>query len=741
MKNILSFVFIAKLFLLTSCGDLFMGKQKETSMSQLLSCSLDPSSLSKVFTENIKGDLLCLEESLHLFVDVVKTDRPGTLSYRELTSYVQKNLEDVDTNLLEALKGFFQLNSLLSGDDPMYVKKENVKGLIKMLVLVNELMVNNNIYEYFTSKKPTTYDQHLERKSIVFNVFSNMEKALSEFFKANNNEINLVDFLAHFKGVDAEVVKASSAMLFVKTAFLGGEKEVLTAKELRRLMLMLADAGKIIFDIVKLPNVEHSTNEREEIVESLKENFETIVVNIRPQAEKGLPIFDLDDIKALIDAYLPEYSSIFKYRKSILKAKEIFLGSASETFTSEELRILLQDIVLLNLKRGAFFYKAYAANAAILDENKPIKRSLPYIFASNSVERQFKKDFNRIAQDYRFFPDEDFVATFTSGIDRSAWGMFTISVLEDLTTRVFEHYTKKDEKAYGGYKLSQKQMANILVDFKDVLTGSGLAFPDKEANTAETITLMTSLFQNQSDGKGNDIEVNETVEFLVTLGSAFQISNSAYNELQNKCELDEKGRIGTGCFKSQFASVFDLEIQDTRSPRKYDEYFPGIAKYARGLSETEVETFMTRVETFSRACAYYDDGESIPMSKGDFFLIFAGLINMESTYIRFNKGDYPGAEPNEVLDPSELNKAFKEVYKKAIEAGVPSYLEYAAPDVFRFLLDKGREPSISEMVLRVAIAGYPNITADRNSVAGVLKVISEGSEAKKSNPYPCEELR
>ncbi|MBC76227.1 MAG: hypothetical protein CME64_09445 [Halobacteriovoraceae bacterium] len=741
MKNILGLMLASQLFLMVGCGDLFMGKEKKTSLSQLLTCRVDPSAISKVFTENIKGDLHCLEESLNLFVDVVRSDRPGNLSYEELKKYISKNVEDLQGGILEALKGVFQLNSLLSGDDPYYIKKENIGGLVKTLIIVNEQMVHNNIYELFTSKTPLTYDDHLKRKSIVFNVFSRVEKALSEFFKANNNKINLVDLLATFKGVDEEVVDAGFSMLFIKKAFLGGEKEVLTAKELRRLMLMLADAGKIIFDIVNLPNIEHSKSEREDIVESLKEDFETIVVNLKPQAEMEASVFKLQDIFDVVEAYLPDYREITKYKKSILKIKEILLGSASETFTSEEVRILFQDIILKNLKRGTFFFKAYEANKFLLNSKRRVQVDLPYVFAASPLEKEFKEDFNRIAKDYRFFPNKDLLTSYHSKYDRSAWGMFVISVLEDLTARFYSHYAPRDSVSYGGYKLTQKQMSQILVDFKDIFVGSGFALPNREVNTSETITLMTSLFQYQSDGNGDDIEVNETVEFLVSVASAYRVADKADRFLKNKCQIDEKGRYSPTCFRENFTTLFELELDNTTDSKPFSFYYPGLSDYAKELDEYAMGIYLDRVETFTRTCTTFDNGEDVPMGFGDMFLIFAGLINMESTFVRFNQPQFSWYEADEKLSPEELRRAFKEVYSEAIESQVPSILAYTAEDVFRFLLDKGREPNLKEMIFRIAVVGYPSIYADRNSIAGVLKVISQSSEAKKNNTFACDSLR
>ena len=733
------FLLLSGLLGLVGCGEMFMQKQEEKKMSQLLSCSADPSALSKIFTENIQGDLACLGESLNLFVEIVKTDRPGNLSYKELTAFIGKNMEEVDTNLFEPLKGFFEINSLLSGDHPLYIKKDNIKKLVGTLKLINKVMVKHKVFEYFTSDNPVSYQEHSRRKAEIFNAFASVEQALTKIYQRNDNSLDLSAFVKKFKNVDnSKILQNSEKLLFIKKIFLGGDKKTLTAKEAKRLMLMLADASKIAYDIVHLPSVVHTGNEQEEILESLKEDFETISLNLYSDPLVDEPMMTLDDIQYVVREHFPQAAEFMGYEEAILQGKRIFLKNDAPFFTASELQKLF-DIVLFNLKRGAFFFKAYAANKSILDRKTPIYRDLPTVIASNSLEEEFKADFNRIAKDYWFFLDQDWMASYKNEIERSPWGMFLTATMEDLVQRVFSHYVEKSSKAYGGYSMPRSKIQTLLEDFKSFLNEKELILPGREVNSAETIELMTALFQKQSDGNGDDIEVNETVELLTTMISGFRMSERFYEETAAKCALDSKGRFMPSCMKDHFAGVFDMEV--AQNGKTFDIYMPKLAEYVRGLDQRSSDVLVGKMNIFTRTCSSFSDGTPVPVSRGDTFMFFAGLINIESTYTRFDRGGAANGGYNNILEVSELNRAYDNVYEEAIEAKVPAALAWRARDVFFYLLDKGKEPGVLEMIFRIVPAGYAQKSADRSSVASVLKVIAEGSEANKENPANCELLR
>ena len=100
---------LALMFILTSCGDLFMrSKSNDTISTPFATCSLDTDALAQIFSKNIEGDIICLEENLNLFIGVVKTDRPGNLSLKELKKYIANQLPHVDEETISALEAIFE---------------------------------------------------------------------------------------------------------------------------------------------------------------------------------------------------------------------------------------------------------------------------------------------------------------------------------------------------------------------------------------------------------------------------------------------------------------------------------------------------------------------------------------------------------------------------------------------------------------------------------------------------------
>jgi hypothetical protein len=771
MKFLILLITSLQLLLLSSCGDLFMKNSKKDSQSQFATCQPDTSAFSKIFTANIRGDLICLGENLNLFADIVKSDKPGMLSHDELKKYLQNNMDDIDPSTYDILRAIFNFNSILTGDNKDYIGKANIDKLIDTFILFNKAMVQNDIYDYFVNEEEISYEEHLKRKAKIYFAFTQIEHAFYKNFKMNSNEINFKEFIDYFKDIaDPHFINKVHKVLFVKRIFIGGEPENLNAVELKRLLGMLADASKIIFDIAHLDNISHSDDEAEDIVEALKEDFDTLVRNlyIKNAEEKA---FHINDVFDVLITYFPEYAKYTKYKDSILHLKNILLRSNSEFFYGDEVYILLNNIVLKNLQRGVFFFKAYETHKDILESPDKIVGVLPSIPTTNELEESFEEDFNRIARDYRGFKGTKTSAFFTNDIKRSALGMFEVATMEDLVTRLFSFYVSRDDKAYGGYQISLGDMERIMTDFKEVLRGEGIMldpqngkYKPREANTSETITLMTSLFQYQSSGIPETdeddpklIEVNEMTEFAITVISAAMVADKAYDYFAERCELDDQGRFLPSCYRAHFLSFFDEELSkgDTLA-----DYMPKLKENLDSLPEVEITNFLEQVEVFSRSCTYFDEAktEEVPMVKSDFLMIFGGIMAMESTFNRFDTGDGDHYQ-NNILDIPEVERAYDEVYQGAVKALIPGkFLKKFGKSFYFYLVKYNKLPDVQNIdsfgdfwrALKegVGFIGFllkrkhkKQAPASRFTLAMVLRILAEQSETNITNPYPCEVLR
>lgn len=772
MKTLTLLMALVQLALFVSCGDLFMKKEKKSKLNQFVVCNSDTSALSEIFTANIKGDLICLGENLNLFADIVKSDRPGSLSFVELKKYIQKNVNDVDPSTYDILRAIFDLNSILSGDNKDYIQKANIDKLIETFILLNKAIVQNNVYDYFMDESQVTYDEHLRRKAKIYFAFSQIEKAFIKNYKNNNNVIDFNEFVELFSSIsDDDFIRKVKSVLFIKKSFIGGEKDSLNAIELKRLINIVADASKIIFDITHLDLVKHDNEEAEDIIESLREDFDTIVRNLYIQNDSEVA-FNLDDIVGVLNEFFPEYAKYTKYEASFLKLKDILLVDNSRNFTGEEIHILLNDIVLTNLSRGVFFFKAYDVNKSRLEGTDKIIYNLPKVPTTSAAELGFEEDFNRIVKDYANFKGGNESAFFENKIKRNALGIFEIATIEDLVKRLFWAYGEKSDDAYGGVHISLGDMQKILEDFKDVLRGEGISldpengkYKPREANTAETIALLTSLFQNQSSGIPDTdeddpklIEVNEMTEFTVSLLSANSIAGKAFDFFADKCALDEKGQFLPECYRDKFVDFFDEKISE--DGKKVRDYLPKLAENLDSLSDEEIKDFLFQVEVFSRSCTYFDEAktEPVPMGSNDFFMLFGGLIAMESTFNRFDTG-FGADNNNNVLDIDEVERAYDEVYEGAVKALIPGkFLKRFGKSFYFYLVKYNELPDVQNIngvrdLWRALKEGFKFVgflfkrkskkqaPASRYTLAMVLRILAEQSDTNIENPFPCESLR
>jgi hypothetical protein len=728
---------IAMSFTLASCGDLFMKKKSDSSFSNnFLSCSLDAKALSGIFTENIKGDLLCLKESLNLFVEVVKTDRPGFLSQVELKKYIRENVEELDETVLEALSGVFDINSLIFGDHPKYISKTNIGPLVELFIEINRSMVNNNVFDYYTDETQVSYKEHNRRRLLVYEALSAIGGKIISISKENNKSISFKQFLERFKGLDNNIVlQSTTKMLFIKKMFLGGEEGILTSKEFRRFAAMLSDVSKVSFDIAHLGNITPTKNESEQILQTARVNVATIVKNLYYKGQDYTDIMSFRNIYDMIDLFAPEYAKWKQYTSDYLIVKKDLLGNDTKNFNSNEIYILLNDIILENLNRGVFIYKTYALNKKLLDSGDPIgPEGLPKVDTSNNKEKKYKIEVNKIVQNYRFFKGDDLAATYKNSIARNPLGIFEVSVYQDLIERVLTRYGNADANALGGAKISQEKLLETALKYKGILIGEDILTEGREKNTVETIYLMSSLFQAQSDGD-IDIEVNELVEFAVSVMSAGELAKATHTYFEDNCELDDKGRYTAKCYRENFMEALEVESEGVLVKEKLEKLHSYFSKEERDISE-----YLKVVGQFSRSCTQFKDGTPVPMTEAELMLAYSGMLAVEQTMIRYDVNEDSKLDNDNYLQIEEVEKSFG-VYKNAVQGLSP--IKSLSEKVFWYLIKNKKAPSPLTYIFVLPATKKSKLKAgaDRQTLATILKTLSEESPANKENPFPCEILR
>lgn len=754
MLNLLfSQLLVMSLFLVSSCGDLFMTKEPKVSFDQFATCAFDSEALAKVLSKNIVGELNCLERNLLFFVDIVRSDAPGSLSEKELKAYIRTHLKkEIDEGTLKALGSIFDLSSVIFGDRKGYIKRRNVSELMGLLKEINRLFVDNNIHEYFTTDERISYLEHGRRKAIIFNTLLKVGNSLNKKLVKNNNSIDLNNFIDYFSGLgEDDLLKRTKTALFIKKAVIGGQENRLSYEDIHTLSLVLKDLSKIIYDFTNIFDVDVDPADDEDVINILKEDVETVAKNFyyRDQPEENILTFEqLEDI---IDSFVPSFKSHLKYKKSLLKVKEILFGDNSETFTAKDFNTFFESILLTNLERGVLFYRAYRENEELVNIDRPIEDSLSNITTIGETEETYKNDFNRILRNYRYFKGERNTPLFDVKYSRNMRSMVEIAILEDIVNRVFTHYGKPISEGSKRYFITLEELNIVLKDFEPFILDQGWVYPGRLTSTANTITLMTSLFHQQSNGDSK-IEVEEFVEFIITMLSSLDLSNTLFENIQKYCKLDKNGAYETKCFRDNFRATLTDHKPDDQSASTMAEAVPLLNEYLNSLSEYNYIAYMNMTAKFSRTCTHFkSDGMEVPMKKSDGLVSWAGLLVIEQSMIRFDKNK------DNILSPAELEDLYV-VFKPALDAMIPvDFLKPFSKKIFKYIIKFKRIPDFSSikglksLAAAIAQGGHfvwhtfnpftnKNANADRMTFASVLQLIAENTP-EEGAPFDCEVLR
>jgi hypothetical protein len=190
---------------------------------------------------------------------------------------------------------------------------------------------------------------------------------------------------------------------------------------------------------------------------------------------------------------------------------------------------------------------------------------------------------------------------------------------------------------------------------------------------------MADLFQNKSNG---DLELNntETTEYLEMVLSAVKIADSIEAGMTSFCEGGkdkDEPEFSTKCFNKNFFPIL---------LKNYNQNFPRLNDYltSKNTSDEEKINYLLGVEGFSRD----NPDPKIPIGKRDTILIIGAMLNIESTFMRFD------FNKDNKIDYDELSKAYQ-IYRSAIITLAelkPSEEKYAK-SIFLYMVTKMEYPS------------------------------------------------
>ena len=764
---------IAILFSLASCGDLFHTEEEKTvnGFQQFLTCELDTDAFSFILEKNIKGDIYCLKENLELFISTVETDKPGYISRDVLKEFIEFGSMDVDKDVLGLVDNVFDLSHVILGTDKKYIKDTDMNKLIDFLAYFNENIWKS--YEYFVSKDPVNYERHIKERNTVFNEFSLIADYLKKIFINRGDHlerISLEDLVFNFFHGDLENLEKVRSMMFLKRVFFGGDKWELNQPEFAILLEKLPELAQVAFDLVKVEHYEFK-KDQETLIKVFLADVNAVESALFFDESSHEAVFTIYDIINVFSIVAPEILpfDISKYPKELMKLKEIILGNGQEIVSAKELILAFTHTKNI-LNEADLFYRVYDFYRLELEKPDPISHDFSDFQVNNSSEQEFLKNFARIVHDYKFLKGEFTSAYYSFDYYRNANAYFQISGIEYLIKLVMQYYGSENTMARGGYDMTLSETVNVVDDFKWFLKDQGILKIGRVgggeiANLADNFVLLSTLFQYQSDGCFDEacMEIPEITEFALGLFTALEVRDAFTEYMLQLCieELDEFNRIAPSCFRKHFIDVLEAPILEGQ--KSIVEYMPYLYEYLKDLvkdipsdgditDSADYMTFITETENFTRSCTYYDEEETdeVYLKGDDAFAVFAGLLNVESTLLRFDLDESNTIDAKNSVGRNEVLNAYKKVYYTGVQplvegmVGNEMIAKLISKPVFQYLVKYGKVPSTDGFssiwhFVKFILRSNKDADIERSTVSTILRVIGEQSENSKLHPYKCDE--
>jgi hypothetical protein len=514
------------------------------------------------------------------------------------------------------------------------------------------LIFLESIKDYSDDSKSWNENNWDWKKDNFLKSYDNLRVSLTNNF--NNNiyfpqKIKLFSFIS-FVSEKFESITIDSKFIDLgmigKLTLVGGQKGSFTKLELLNLLEKSKDLAPSVFDILYSNEETHSKQEMTGVYFKALKSVRPLVTN-----QKYLHLITLDEV-IKISSNLLENEDLLDYLVTAEKVKAKILGGYAGSLSVDDINKLL---IIAEEYFGKLYFLdlAYDVHEKELASPKKINY-LSYKHHSKfaEFEREQVKDYRRelidIVKNFKLYRFDDGSQFYGRAIKRSKTGMLEIFSIRFLFNTFAKSYGHK-ESSNGLYALSLDELNELLFAFEPVLKDFGLwsQYPE---TFSRNVLLLADLFQGKSDGNMN-MDGNEATEYGVLALFAMQTADKMIENMKNSCpEITAKEETGfaLNCYRPLF---FDSLLNKLGLSSK----LPKLNQYLTSITKAEKDNFLISIEGFARD----DQDPERPETRRDLVLLIGALLNIESTFLRYDIDD------SNVLEPAELSKGFP-VYEEAI---------------------------------------------------------------------------
>lgn len=721
IKHLLTSLVVMMAFALTSCGYISDSPPANLDVFKsdaLQACKIDINKLGEIFKADQREQIRCLQENFVQFTKYVRSKNSGAVTESELNIFIRKFFEGQSDSIIKGLSLIFQLNMLLLKDEADRISKTNISPLFDLLVHANqEAIIITQVLKEMSDENNQGHFWVLReqfRESVTR--FSKFTVEIIDSSPGMQQKLNIKNFLLEAsKRLGNKEVKTDTidSLIFLKRVLAAGEKEVITTGELKNIIAKLPKILTLSFDLYFVKNTNFASDD---------EHLRFHLLNVRDMYsiiqfnQHDFQLFTIDQILCLAQEFIKE-NNVKKLKPSIVSFKERIIGGNKEEFSLRDLKSVL-DISHDFIERNYFNTVTYNTIRDVIEKNEPIssiqKLNLPGydVFSSRRID-ELHADFQNTAINFQYFRSKtDGVPYYGNIYVRNKKGFLEASTLNWASIKLLKGYGHKN--AQGIQQVSLEEFSKFLFEMKPVLEELKLWSPAPET-FARNAVLLADLFQNRSNG---DLEVNatETAEYLQMILTAVEMTDKFKDDLSSFCDPGinkDDPLFETACFNEHF---FETMMG------RYKKYFPRLSEYLdpANTPKSEVDAFLLGVEGFARD----NPDQSVPVNKRNNILIIGALLNIETTFIRFD------TNRDNIIDYNELVESFK-IYKSAIIsiAKLKPGEEGYALSVFLFMVSKMEVPPTGTWVQNAKFFSFHKCA----SVRFCRNLLMDKIEAKRLN--------
>lgn len=694
-KRIVNHIVIIPALLLASCGyvsDKPVQNIDVYKTDELQTCKIDVSKLGEIFTADQKEQIRCLQENFVQFTKYVRAKHPGSITEAELGIFVKKFFTDQSDAIVKGLSLIFQLNMILLKDEADRISHSKISPLFELLVKVNqEAVILTNIIKAMDDAKNQQDFWMLRTK---FNEstarFAASAVGVIDNAPGMDQKLNMRTFIRDMtkKIGDHEIDDDTiDSFIYLKKVLVGGDEEVLTTHELKDVISKLPLVMGLVFDVYycKGENFKTKAEEMKFYLNATRNIFHTIKFD--------QPDFELMNSKQLVnlaEKILKNYD-VESFKPSIEALKQRFIGGKKDSVTLKDLQTVLEMVHDL-LEKIYFNHLTYddKANKATLSKDTPLtENDIPYksldgyeMFPNKIRLAQLFSSFTDTALNFRYFRDyTSGAATYDTKILRNRDGFLEVNIAKWVSWKLLKAYGRVDAK--GEMQLSMDDFSKFLLDAKPLLEEFKLWSPNFTTFSRNAV-LLADLFQQNSNGD-QLININEATEYIGMLLTAVEVSGRFNQNLAAVCDPGINSTdpvFDADCFNNNFYEVILSKLG-------YEKSFPRLDTYFKTASKTESLDYLKGVEGFARD----NNAPGVLIGRRDATLILGAMLNIESTFIRFDTNS------DNIIDYNELSVAFL-TYRSSIItlAGLKPDQEKYAKGIFLYMASKMEIPKTGTWV-------------------------------------------